>query len=78
MTYFLEIDNINYTINVEKDSGRVEIFKYDCLYLVGQWLPSQQCLCLPKCKDEVVRLKLQDELKIRLSLENITLPSYIV
>jgi hypothetical protein len=75
MTYIFEIDNTNYTVNVEKEGGRVEVLKNDKLYWVGQWFPFQQYLCLPKFPDEDVRLKLQAELKIKLCLEDITFPS---
>jgi hypothetical protein len=72
MTHIIEIGNTKYTVNIEKDSGRVELMLEDELYWVGQWFPFQQCLSLPKFPSEDIRLKLQDELKQKLSSEDIT------
>jgi hypothetical protein len=75
MDYIFEVDNTNYTVSVEKDSGRVEILENDQLYWVGQWFPFQQYLSLPKFSNEDFRLKLQNYLKIKLSLEEISFPN---
>ena len=72
MTHIIEIGNTKYTVNIEKDSGRVELMLEDELYWVGQWFPFQQWLSLPKFPSEDIRLKLQDELKQKLSSEDIT------